>query len=165
MNSIACGLIPDVSYFQTEQDNVITYVGRNLFLNIINRGVEIRLYRKKNIFYWPNYSTLFNLILFSSDTSTNFQPVKICQVTRNLSRCDISTSLGTFPTMLFQINISISNYIYVCCLQKYYFSNFMQLIVLHLCARNKISTPICFFETGLFPNRILDEFRISPNFE
>ena len=44
------------------------------------------------------------------------------------------------------------------------------MLVLPLCARHKRSTPICFSEMGLSPNRILDDFRnqsefssISPN--
>ena len=118
MNSITCGPRPAVSYFQMVGENIIIYMGRNLLLNSINRGLAIRLYRKKSGFYRPNSCTFFNSILSSTVTSTNFQLVKKNQVTRNLASCDIATSLGTFPIMLFGINIQISNYIYVYCLQN-----------------------------------------------
>ena len=45
MKSIARGPRLDVSYFQTERDNVITYMGRNLLLDSIKIGLAIRLYR------------------------------------------------------------------------------------------------------------------------
>ena len=39
MNIITRGLRPAVIYFQTEHDNLITYIVGNLLLNGINRGL------------------------------------------------------------------------------------------------------------------------------
>ena len=47
MTSIACDPKLFVSYFQTECDNIITLMGRILFINSINMGLAIRLYKKK----------------------------------------------------------------------------------------------------------------------
>ena len=47
MTSIACGLRPAVSYFQTECDNIIAFMEKKLLLNNINSCLEIILYRKK----------------------------------------------------------------------------------------------------------------------
>ena len=87
MADIACHPRPSVSYFQMECDKVITYMGRNLILNSINRGLVIRLYRKKSRCYRSNSLILFNWILSSTANSINFQLVNICNVSRNLSSC------------------------------------------------------------------------------
>ena len=68
MNSISCGLRLAVSYFQTERDNVITYMGRKLLLNNTIRGLSIHLYRNKEVIYKPNYCTVFNSITPSTLT-------------------------------------------------------------------------------------------------
>ena len=104
MNGIARGPRSAVSYFQTERDNVITYTGRNLLLNSINRGLAISLYRKKGRFYRPNYCTINHTILSSTFNSYNSKPVHICQVLRNPASCDIAKLQWTY---YFQIKISI----------------------------------------------------------
>ena len=92
MNGISPGPMPAVSYFQTERDNVITYMGRNLLLNIMDRGLAICLHRKKGKFYRQNYCNNNHTIISLAVNSYNGQLVKICQVVRNLSSFDIATS-------------------------------------------------------------------------
>ena len=99
MTGIARGPRPTVSYFQTESDNKITYMVRNLLLNSINRSLAIFLYKNKGIFNRPNSCNVFNSILASNFTSTNCQLVKICHVARNLASCVIATPRGSYPIM------------------------------------------------------------------
>ena len=75
-------------------------MGINLLINSTNRGLEIFLYMKKVRLYRPNFCTVFNQILYSTGTSTNFQLVKNCQFTRNLSSCDIAMLLVTFTIII-----------------------------------------------------------------
>ena len=104
MTSIACGPRPAVSYFQTECNNEITYMRRNLLLNSINRSWSICLYRKKGITYGTSYCAINHTILFSTVTSHNSQLVKIFQVVRNLASCDIATSRGTLPIVFSKLS-------------------------------------------------------------
>ena len=68
-----------ISYFQTEHDNVITYMGRNLILNSINRGLAIRLYMKKVMILWTKFlhrlqfDTIVNRYFNQFSTSQHLQ--------------------------------------------------------------------------------------------
>ena len=89
-NSIARHPRPAVSYLQTECDNVIICMVKNLLLKSINRGYAIRLYRKKLVIL---YTELFHreqyTITYSTVTSHNRQPIKICHFARNLASCEL----------------------------------------------------------------------------
>ena len=51
-------------------NNKINQYGKNLLLNIINRGLAIRHYKKKGRFYRADSCTVFNSIHSSTVTST-----------------------------------------------------------------------------------------------
>ena len=76
MTGIACGPMPVVSYFQTEHDNVITYMGRNLRLNSINRGLAIRLYRNKVVIL---YTKLLQRLQFDNTINSYFNQFSTIQ--------------------------------------------------------------------------------------
>ena len=65
-----------LSIFQTSSTTKLTYMGINLLLNSINRGLSICHYRKKGRFYRADSCTVFNSILSSTVTSTKWQLVK-----------------------------------------------------------------------------------------
>ena len=88
MTGISRSPSPAISYFQTERNNVINNMVKNLFLNSTIRTLEICLYKTKGVFYWPNYCNVFNSILPSTVTSINFELVNICHVLRSLSSCE-----------------------------------------------------------------------------
>ena len=78
-----------LSIFQTKSTMKITWMGKNIFLNSINRGLSISHYRKKGRFYRTNACTVFNSILSSTLTSTKLQLVKNFNDLSNLFSCDI----------------------------------------------------------------------------
>ena len=52
---IARGPRPAISNFQTKRENVITYMGKNLLLNSINRSSAIRIYSKKVVILYTKF--------------------------------------------------------------------------------------------------------------
>ena len=82
------------SIFQRSSTPTMAYMGINLLLNSINRGLSIFNYRKKGIFYRANYYTVISLVNFSTVITTKRQLVKICNVSINLSSWFTSTSWG-----------------------------------------------------------------------
>ena len=78
-----------LSIFQTISTTKVTWMGKNLLLNSISRGLENFNYRNKGRFYIADSCTVFNLILSSTINSTNWQLVKIFNKFSNLFSCEI----------------------------------------------------------------------------
>ena len=77
------------SIFQTSLTTKLTYMGINLLLNSIKRGLSIRHYRNKGIFYRANYFTVISSVNSSTVTTTKRQLVKIFNKSSNQISCEI----------------------------------------------------------------------------
>ena len=125
----------------------MTYMGINLLLSSINRGLSIRHYRKQGSLYSANSHTVASQITSSNITRTKRQLIKIFNVSRNLSSWFSATSRGISLSSFQPINIPIGL--------------FLPLLGLTW----NIELSFCFVEMGWFPIRIPDTFRFSPIYE